>query len=169
MGKKLNFCPSRGIRQGDPMSSYIFILCMEMLSRCINNLVDTHLWDSIKVTPKGPSLSRHFFADDLTLMGKVTRRNCSTILSCLNNFYNLSRQKINYSKFRVYFSTNCYKNDIVFVSTYLGIKSTTTFEKYLGFPIHNHHPKNRDFYNILDTLRTKLDSWKTNFLNIDLC
>lgn len=74
-GQKTNyFCPNKGIRQGDPMSPCIFILCMEMLSRYINHLVDTHLWDPIKVTPKGPSLSYLFFADDLTLMGKVTRK-----------------------------------------------------------------------------------------------
>lgn len=65
---------SKGIRQGDPISPYICILCMEMLSRYVNHLVDINLRDPIKVTPN--QFSHLFFADNLTLMGKVTKKNC---------------------------------------------------------------------------------------------
>lgn len=60
------FNPSRGIWQGDPLSPYIFILYMEMLSNYINYQVDIGLWTPIKLTSRSPLISHIFYTDDLT-------------------------------------------------------------------------------------------------------
>lgn len=65
--KTLLFKPSMGIRQGDLMSPYIFILCMELLSRRINHVVDVLNWTLISITNGGTKVSHLFFTDDLTL------------------------------------------------------------------------------------------------------
>ncbi|XP_021734916.1 uncharacterized protein LOC110701593 [Chenopodium quinoa] len=46
------FRPSRGIRQGDPMSSYIFVLCLERLSLMIEEKVLQKQWKPVKVEDK---------------------------------------------------------------------------------------------------------------------
>lgn len=92
---KINFFnPNRGIRQGDPMSPYIFILCMEILSRYINHQFDIKQWIPIKICTKGPALSNLFFVDDLILMGKINNTTYSTIWNGLNLFCQLSGQNI---------------------------------------------------------------------------
>lgn len=55
----------RGIRQGDSMSPYIFILYMEILSKMINHKINIRKWDTLKVTPTSPPLFHLFFVDDL--------------------------------------------------------------------------------------------------------
>lgn len=85
------FYPSRGIRQGDPMSPYIFIMCMERLSKTISNLTAFKDWNPIKISPRGPNLSHLFFVDDLTLSTKADARNCHTIARTLHDFWVASK------------------------------------------------------------------------------
>ena len=52
--------PSCGLRQGDPISPYIFILCMEFLSTLINLKCEEGSWKKIKASRSGTGFS-HFF------------------------------------------------------------------------------------------------------------
>lgn len=48
------FAASRGIRQGDPISPYIFVLCMERLNYLIKDSVDQGSWQPIQLTREAP-------------------------------------------------------------------------------------------------------------------
>jgi len=69
-----SFQPSRGIRQGDPISPYLFLLCMEFLGAHITSMCEGRRWDKVRASRSGPSFSHVFFADDLMLFAKVDRR-----------------------------------------------------------------------------------------------
>jgi len=54
----LNFTPSRAIRQGDPLSPYIFALCLERLSQLISKEVEAgSTWKPFKVSRRSPNIS----------------------------------------------------------------------------------------------------------------
>jgi len=71
-GNKLPpFKPTHGLRQGDPLSPYLFILCMEKLSVAINSAVNQRRWEPIQIINGGPQVSHLLFADDVLLFTKA--------------------------------------------------------------------------------------------------
>ena len=55
------FSPSRSIRQGDPLSPYLFIMCLEYLGYLIEEKCTARLWNPIKASKSGPTFSHLFF------------------------------------------------------------------------------------------------------------
>ena len=158
------FYPSRGIRQDDPMSPYLFILCMEVLGALIEEKCKAKLWNSVKAFQGSPEFSHIFFADDLMLFAKANNKNCTTIREVLNTFCELSGQKISNDKSQVYFSPNVDPKKRTELCEILGFRSTPTLGKYLGFPIkHSSTPQN--FGHILNCINSKLASWKAKLLS----
>lgn len=103
-GQTNYFKPSKGIRQGDPLSPYLFILTMELLSVYIHYQVDISLWNPIKIGPKGPLVSHIFYADNLTFMAQANRKTINSIHHSLTIFCSLSGHKINNNKSKILFS-----------------------------------------------------------------
>ena len=96
----------KGLRQGDPVSPYHFVLCMERLSNLITLKVSSGDWKGTKASARGPAISHLFFADDLLLFAKADSRNCDTIMDVLNQFSNCPGLKIDLAKSKLFVSPN---------------------------------------------------------------
>ena len=97
------FYPSRGIRQGDPSSPYLFILCMDFLGQLIEEKCSNKLWQPVKVSQSGPAFSHLLFANDLVFFAKADLTNCLAIRDVLDMFCSLSGQSVSEAKSRVFF------------------------------------------------------------------
>ncbi|ONI00414.1 hypothetical protein PRUPE_6G087800 [Prunus persica] len=100
------FSPSRGLRQGDPLSPYLFLLVSEVLSLNIINSTDTGMLRGIKLSRGGPELSHLFFADDSLFFLQATPPNCSALKSIIECYCSASGQEVNFNKSSLYFSPN---------------------------------------------------------------
>ena len=158
--------PSRGIRQGDPLSPYLFILCMEVLGHLIGEKCDDRSWNPVKSSKSGAAFSHLFFADDLVLFAKVDYVNCMVIRDVLDAFCARSGQSISENKSRVYFSPNVDIDSMESFCDILGFKSTPNLGKYLGFPIKHRGASNKDLNFVLDRVKHKLAGWKANLLSL---
>ena len=158
--------PSRGIRQGDPLSPNLFIFCMEVLDHLIEEKCRDNQWNLVKSSNNGVAISHLFFADDLVLFAKANHGNCSTIRDVLDSFCARSGQSISESKSRVYFSPNVDVDTRGSLCDILGFRSTPNLGNYLGFPIKHHGGRNEDLNFILERVKQKLAGWKANLLSL---
>lgn len=68
------FKPTRGLRQVEPLSTFLFVLCMERLSHWINSRVDVGLWKRLKMSRRSPIISHLLFVDDILFFDEAGHR-----------------------------------------------------------------------------------------------
>ena len=156
---------TRGIRQGDPLSPYIFLLCMEFLGAQITSICEEWRRDKIKASRNGPSFSHVFFADDLMLFTKANHKNCEVIMEVLDVFWNLVGQKVNMQKSKILFSPNVPRIRKRFICGKLGINATNNLGRYLGFPLLQQGKPSTAFNFVVKKIQSKLARWKTKLLS----
>ena len=81
-----SFTPTRGLRQGDLILQYLFVLCIEQLAHCINYAVQSKVRKPVKLKENGPQITYLFFPDDLILFVEASRDQADIIKTCLEVF-----------------------------------------------------------------------------------
>lgn len=91
--------PQRGLRQGDSLSPFLFILVPDVLSLMINEAVGKGDLEGFKLAREAPTLTHLMFADDSLLFAKATRKDVYCLMHILNTGTNISKSGIIFGKF----------------------------------------------------------------------
>jgi hypothetical protein len=98
--------PQRGLRQGDPLSPYLFIICAEGLSAMLQKAENEGKMEGIKICRGAPKVNHLFFADDSLILMKARASDALELRRILEVYEKASGQVINREKSSLMFSPN---------------------------------------------------------------
>ncbi|XP_021766605.1 uncharacterized protein LOC110731062 [Chenopodium quinoa] len=110
--------PSRGLRQGDPISPYLFLFCADAFSTLLSKAAEDHLIHGVRTI----------------VFYKATLQECSKIADIISTYERASGQSVNLSKTEVAFSKCVPINQTLEIVEKLGVREVDRHEKYLGLP-----------------------------------
>lgn len=157
--------PQRGIRQGDPISPYLYIICTEGLSRLIKQNIKKQMIHGFKASRSGPPVSHLLFADDSLLFCKATEEEARNMAQILNTYQRASGQEINYTKSAISFGKGTPKYTQDNIIKHLGITKIGGFGKYLGLPECIGKNRRETFQYIIQRIENKMVNWYSKFLS----
>ena len=160
-----NIVPTRGLRQDDPLSPYLFLFCAKGFTSLLTKAEGEGNLHGVLICRRAPSVSHLLFADDSLLYCQATNDEVRTILEVLQLYAVSSGQCINMEKFSVYFSSNVEEDRRQWIKELLGVKEVEMFESYLGLPTLVGRAKYQTFSFLKDKVRKKIQGWKGKLLS----
>ncbi|XP_060961840.1 uncharacterized protein LOC133032039 [Cannabis sativa] len=157
--------PSRGIRQGDPLSTYLFIMCAEGLTALINKFEANQVIQGCKVARGAPSITHMLFADDSYLFCQATPEAALSVNTLLQTFQQASGQQVNFSKSSVFFSPNTTAQSRSGICSVLRMIEASEGSLYLGLPNIIGRNKNSILGFLKNKVLARINSWDGKFLS----
>jgi hypothetical protein len=161
-----SFSPTRGLRQGDPLSPYLFLLCAEGLSSLLLHEEEVGGIDGVRVCRNAPLVSHLLFADDSLILMKADMNNATSLQRVLDTYYANSGQLVSLSKSSVFFSPNTNSLMRAEICEALHIDTEALSDKYLGLPALVGTDKSDCFEHFIERIIQRINGWKEKHLSI---
>jgi hypothetical protein len=157
--------PERGLRQGDPLSPYLFLICAEGFSAMLHEAERKGSLKGIKLCKRAPSVTHLLFADDSLLLIEADRNSMQEVNRILSTYEACSGQVVNKEKSAILFSKNTKKEVKVDLMEQLNILREGFSGKYLGLPVYIGKSKAKAFQYLKEKVWKILQGWKQKLLS----
>jgi hypothetical protein len=145
-GKLLeSFTPTRGLRQGDPLSPYLFLFVADGLSSLLQKQINMGNIQELQICRRSPGISHLLFADDSLLFFKANMEQASKINVVLPTYVASTGQLLSPAKCSLMLDQKCSIEDGKAVDRVLNVENTSFDDKYLGLSIPEGRMKNEKF------------------------
>ena len=153
------FKMGRGLRQGDPLSPFLFVLVAEVLNKVMVKASNIGLFQGLKVGGKREKLTHLQFADDTLLFCEANEMYLQHIKRILLSFQTYSGLAVNYSKsaILVFGKEEEWANEI---ARQLECRLVQLPITYLGVPLGSNMRKVSSWQCVIDKIQNRLNSWK---------
>ncbi|XP_075498859.1 uncharacterized protein LOC142537187 [Primulina tabacum] len=159
-------CPSRGLRQGDPLSPYLFVLCAQGFSHIFTKAVELKLFRGVKVVNSCPVISHLFFADDSLIFFRATKEDSVNVRRCIQIYEKASGQMVNFDKSSLTFSPSTSAQQSQEIADVLSVSIVNGHDIYLGLPTLSLRNKRLQFGFLRERMENKIRSWSTKFFSM---
>ncbi|XP_074315067.1 uncharacterized protein LOC141651247 [Silene latifolia] len=159
------FQPRSGLRQGDPLLPFLFILCMEVLSCNVQHAQRMGQIQGIRLCRGVTPLTHLFFADDSVFFLQDKGNSVLHLKRLLEKYCNASGQLLNEGKSGVLFSPSTRLGRARKCLRVLKIRQNKGIGKYLGIPTELQGSKKELFKGILENVTKRVSSWNGIFLS----
>ncbi|GJZ37651.1 RNA-directed DNA polymerase, eukaryota, reverse transcriptase zinc-binding domain protein [Tanacetum coccineum] len=159
------FSIKRGLRQGDPLSLFLFILVMEGLHNAFEEAVGNGLITGVNIKNSTINVSHLFYADDVIITTDWNAKDMDNIIRVLHVFYLASGLKINIHKSNIY-GIGVNKDEVLSMASNAGCIAGDIPFNYLGLPIGSNMKSIASWKTLVDRFHMRLSSWKANLLSI---
>jgi hypothetical protein len=154
-----------GYPSKDPMSPYLFLICVEVLSSMLTKANRDGSISGVPTSKFGPRVSHLFFADDSLLFYRSTTTQWNFLTNLLHVYEESSGQRLNTSKTAIFFSKNTSMEEKERIVEITGIPVTQRYDTYLGLPALVGRSRIAAFKSIKDRVWRRLKDWKVKFLS----
>ena len=152
----VSFAPSRGLRQGDPLSPFLFLFVADGLSAILKHEVNIGNITPIKICRRAQGISHLLFADDSLLFFEATQDQALKVKEILDMYASSTGQSINLNKCSILFGHACPEAAQDVVRTVLEVTKAEFEEKYLGLPTPEGRMSKGRFQNLQASLTKRL-------------
>jgi hypothetical protein len=159
------FSPERGLRQGDPLSPFLFILGSEVFSRLLFREERKGCINGLRIARNCSPIHHLLFANDLLMFGKASVTEATCFKSCLDKYYSWSSQSVNASKSSIRFNKNTNPAISDAITSLLPYSTNPTKSLYLGLLILMGNSKKIAFQGIIDKVHSRIDGWRAQTLS----
>ncbi|GKV09903.1 hypothetical protein SLEP1_g21337 [Rubroshorea leprosula] len=159
------FSMSRGLRQGDPLCPFLFLIIAEGINGLVLKAVEKGLLEGVEVRGKRFKITHLQYADDTLLFGIATKENVWAMKSILRIFELVSGLKINFNKSQL-IGIGVKEEWLEKMAWILCCKKGYLPFKYLGIPIGGRSGKLSFWKPVLEGVSRKLSTWKGRYLSL---
>nr|GEW31634.1 RNA-directed DNA polymerase, eukaryota, reverse transcriptase zinc-binding domain protein [Tanacetum cinerariifolium] len=154
---------NRGLRQGDPLSLFLFIIAIEGLHVAVKDDISAGLYRGLTVNTL--TLSHFFFAYDALFIGEWSCANIKSMASILECFHRVSGLKINFHKSNLA-GVGVPFEEVNHFSQITGCNAMQSSFLYLGLLMDCNMAYTKSWVPILDKFSKCLSKWKSSLLSI---
>ncbi|CAN1804672.1 Putative ribonuclease H protein At1g65750 [Linum perenne] len=159
------FVPHRGLRQGCPLSPFLFLICAEGLSALVRQDCRAGRFHGVRVCRGAPPVSHLLFADDSFFFFRAEIEEARRVKELFEKYGIASGQLINFAKSGIFFSKSTDAALQDGVKAILGVYEPFDRGKYLGMPSFVGRRKRDTLKYIKDRMWERTQTWNGRMLS----